>query len=80
MQSLLRDYHHLPLSHISKRYIWIEGKKERINEFSIGYMINPTLINNKALKDQETKCTKNKFVAINQPNIGKIIFKKKQEC
>ena len=43
-------------------------------------MINPTLINNKALKDQETKCMKNKFVAINQPNIGKIIFKKKQEC
>ena len=80
MQSLLGTNHCPPLSLMYKSYILLEETKERINEFSIGYMINPTLVNNKALKDQETKCIKNKFVAINQPNIGKIILKKKQEC
>ena len=47
MQSLMGAYHRLPLLHMSKSFIWIEETKERIKEFSIGYMINPTLNINK---------------------------------
>ena len=47
MQSLLGDYYRLPLSHTTNFFIWIEETKERINDFSIGYMINPTLNINK---------------------------------
>ena len=50
MQSLLGAYHRLPLLHMAKSYIWLEETKERINEFSIGYMINPNLNINKAFK------------------------------
>ena len=49
---------------MAKHYIWLEETKERINEFSIGYMINPKLNINKAFKDQVTKCMKTTFVTI----------------
>ena len=39
MLPLLGDNHRLPLLHKAKRFIWIEEKYERINEFEIGYMI-----------------------------------------
>ena len=35
MQSLMGDYHRLPLLYMAKSYIWIEETKERIIEFSI---------------------------------------------
>ena len=35
MQSLLGTNKRLPLSHMAKRYIWLEETKERINEVSI---------------------------------------------
>ena len=47
VQSLLENNHRMPLSHIAKSYIWIEEKNRRINEFSIGYMMNPNLHKNK---------------------------------
>ena len=50
MPSLLGDYHHLPLLHMAESFIWVEEKKERINKFLIGYMINPTLNMNKSFK------------------------------
>ena len=31
MISLMGDYHRLPLFHMSKSFIWIEGTKQRIN-------------------------------------------------
>ena len=49
MQSLLGAYHFLPLIQMAKRFL-NERKKERINEFSIGYMINPTLNIKKSFK------------------------------
>ena len=75
MQSLLGDYHRLPLSHMAKHYICLEETKERINEFSIGYTINPTLNINKSSKYQVTKCMKTTFGAITQPHISKILLK-----
>ena len=50
MQLLLGGYHLLPLLHVAKSYIWLEETKERINDFSIGYMINPNFNINKAFK------------------------------
>ena len=75
MQSLLWYYHRLPLLHMAKHFIWIEETKERINEFSIEYMINPILNINKSFKEQVTKCIKAKFGAITQPHINKISAK-----
>ena len=73
MQSLLGTNHRLPLSHLAKIYIWLEEKKERINDFSIGYIIKPTLNINKAFKDQVNKFMKTTFGAMNQPHISKIL-------
>ena len=44
---LLGVNHVLPLLHRAKSFIWIEETKERINEFGIGYMINPNVYVNK---------------------------------
>ena len=48
----------MPLLHISKIYIWMEEINQHINEFSFGYMLNPTLYENKAFKDQVKACLK----------------------
>ena len=41
--------------------IWIEETSQRINEFSIGYMFNPTLYTKKVFKEQVIACFKNTF-------------------
>ena len=51
----------MPLLHMSKSYIWLEETNKRINEFSIGYMMNPTLYRNRAFKDQVKLCLKHTF-------------------
>ena len=71
MQSLLGTNHRLPLSHMSKSYIWLEETKELMNEFSTEYMINPTLNINKYLKQQVTT-----FGHMTQPHISNILLKK----
>ena len=60
---------------MAKSYIWLEETKERINDFSIGYLINPALNITKTFKNQATKCMKTIFGAINQPHISKILSK-----
>ena len=35
---------------MAESYIWLEEKNKRINEFSIGYMMNPNLSINKYFK------------------------------
>ena len=47
MLPLLGYNHCLPLLHMDKTFIWIEETGERINEFEIGCMINPTFHVNK---------------------------------
>ena len=37
---MLGTNHRLPLSHMDKSYIWLEETNQRINEFSIGYMMD----------------------------------------
>ena len=52
MLHLLGDNHRLPLFDMSKSFIWINEAKKHINEFDIGYIINPSLHVNKAFRDQ----------------------------
>ena len=76
MQSLLGNKHCLPLFHISKRFIWIEGTKELINDFFIEYMINPKLNINKALIQRVDKNMNTTFGEIIQPPIRTTLTKK----
>ena len=45
--SLLGANHRLPLFNMDKRFIWLNEIKQRINEFTVGYMINTGLNVNK---------------------------------
>ena len=69
MQPMLGDNHFLPLFHMDKSFIWLEERKERINEFLIGYMINPTLNIKKVFREQVNKCMKTTFGAITKPSM-----------
>ena len=70
----------MPLLHMSKRYIWLEEANQRINEFSIGYIMNPTLYSKRAFKDQVKVCFKHTFGADTTSHINKLLQKKIQEC
>ena len=72
IKSLLGINYRLPLSHMAKGYIWLQETNQRINELSIGYMMNPNLSGNKALKEQVTKSMKTIFDAMTQQHISKI--------
>ena len=52
MISLLGANHRLPLFHMTTRFIWLNVAKQRINEFTIGYMINPGFNVNKTFREQ----------------------------
>ena len=52
MLVFLGTNHGLPLLHIDWSFIWLEETGESINEFEIGYMINPSFHINKAFGDQ----------------------------
>ena len=65
IQSLLGTNHRLPLSHMAKSYIWIEGTNQRIHEFYIGYKMNPNLNRHKAFREQVNDCFKTHIFYIN---------------
>ena len=75
IQYLVGTNHCLPLSHMAKSYIWLEEKNQRINEFSIEYMMNPNLFINKAFKEQVKICLKTKFSTTILSHISKISLK-----
>ena len=76
MQSMLVDNCRMPLLHMSKSYIWIEETNQRINAFSLGYMMSPTLFKNIAFKEQVKVCFKNTFGPDTTSHINKILLKK----
>ena len=80
MQYLLGTNCLRPLLHMSKSYIWLEETNQFINEFSIGYMMNPNLNTNKAFREQVKVCLKNTCGPSTNIHIGKILSGKKQEC
>ena len=75
MQSMLGTNCRMPLLHMSKIYIWVEETNQRINQFSIGYMMNPTLNRNRAFKDQVKVCLKNTFGPDTNSHIAKTLAK-----
>ena len=79
MLSVLEKNHLLPLCHMANRFISLEETKQRINEFSIGYMINPKMNINKAFREQVHTCINNTFGPIPQPYIRSTIEKRIQE-
>ena len=62
---------------MDKSFICLEETKERINDFLIEYMINPTLNFNKAFREKMNKFMKTTFGAITQPHIQTTLAKKK---
>ena len=57
-------------------FIWIEETGERINEFKIGYMINPGFHADKAFKEQVEKFMNTTFGELTQPFIKTTLSKK----
>ena len=80
MESVLGANFRMPLVHMSNRKIWIEEKNQRINEFSFGYMLNPTLKTSKVFKEKVKTCFKNTFGKDTNSHINTILQKKIQEC
>ena len=64
MQCMLGNNCRRLLLNMSKSYIWIEETNQRINEFSIGYMMNPNLNTNRAFREQVKVCLKKNLVQI----------------
>ena len=75
MLPLLGENHRLPLLHKAKHFFGLTKPKKRINEFTIGYMINPGLNINKAFRDQVEKCMYTTFGEITQPFINATLEK-----
>ena len=72
---LLGANHRLLLLHMDKSFIRLEETSDRINNFEIEYMINPTLRVNKEFKEQVINCMNNTFGALTQPFIRKKLTK-----
>ena len=62
---------------MAKSYIWLEETNKRINELSIGDMMNPNLNMNKAFREQVKVFLKNTFSASTMIQISKILLKPK---
>ena len=75
IQSMIGTNFRMPLLHMSKSYIWIEEKNKCINEFSIGYMMNPNLNRNRAFKYQVKVCLKHTFGPDTSSHISKTLQK-----
>ena len=60
---------------MAKSYIWLEETNQVINEFSIGYMMNPNLIIKKAFREQVKVFMKNTFSTSTMTHISKILLK-----
>ena len=80
MQYMLGTNCRRSLLHMSKSYIWLEEKNQRINDLSIGYMMNPNLNTNNAFRKQVKVCFKYTFGPSTNIHIGKILSEKIQEC
>ena len=76
MLSSLRTNHRLPLFHLAKRFILINETKQRIHEFTIGYMTNQGLNVNKVFREQVQKCMYTTFGEITQNCIRATLVKK----
>ena len=67
---------HLQLLHMAKRFIWLNETKQRINEFEIGYMINPSLYVYKSFRYQLENFMNTTFDALTQHFIKTTLLNK----
>ena len=76
---LLGVNHHQPLLHMSIMLAYLYTPDKRFNQFSIGYMIKPTLHVNRVLRQQVEKCLRATF---NQNTMVGIqnVMRKKDTC
>ena len=75
MQSMLGTNCRMPLLHMSKSCILLEETNQRINELSIGYMMNPNLNRSRAFKNQVKLCLKHTFGPDTNSRISKTLQK-----
>ena len=75
MESVLGANCRMLLVHISNRKKWIEETNQCINEFSLAYMLNPTLNNNKDFKEQVKACLINTSGADTNKHINRTLMK-----
>ena len=73
MLSFLGANNRLPLFHMTKSLVYIQEIDQHINQFSIGYMINPRLNTNGIFKDQVNICMMKTFNVTEQKHITKIL-------
>ena len=72
---LLGTNYSLPLSHMAKSYIWLEETNQRINYFSVVYMMNPNLNRNKIFREQMKVCIKTTFSTSTMTHMSEILLK-----
>ena len=60
---------------MAKSYICLEETNQSINEFSIGYTMNPNLNMNKVFREQVKVCLKTTFSTSTMTQISKILLK-----
>ena len=65
----------LPLMNMSKICVYINSIEKHINEFEIGYMVNPTLNVKKEFREQVDKFSKEAFRPSNMSGIRNVIKK-----
>ena len=70
--------HSLPISHISKIFVFINTEEEFIHQFTIGYMTNPILHVNKVFRYQAENWLKDTFHQITMKGIR--CSEKKDTC
>ena len=73
--SLLGTNHRRPLFHMAKCFIWINETKQRIDELTIGYMVNTCLNVNKYFREQVEECMYTIFGEITQTFIKATLAK-----
>ena len=61
---------------MDKRFIWINKTKKCMNQFTVGYIINPGLNVNKVFREKVAKCMFTTFGEITQPFIKPTLAKK----
>ena len=61
---------------MSKRMVYLHTSEKKINKFSISYMIDPSLYNNKVFREKRKKFLRATFHENKMENIRDVIKKK----
>ena len=76
---LLGVNHRQPILYMSKILVYLYGTDKHVNQFSIGYMINPKLHDNKVFREQVKKYIRATFHQNITESIRNVM-RKKNKC